>query len=463
MSDGHSPQNRFLQASPAKIFAQTAVPMILIMLMNGMLHVVDALFLGHYVGAQAMSAIGMVFPLTMILIALSTLVSGGMSSLMARQLGAGAQAGAETTFARAHGLALAIAAVLIGLQLTFGRGVIDALSGGDPVIAQMAYAFLTITVLAAPVQFVLGIHADTCRNEGRAGMMAVMSLGVTLANIALNYLFIAVFDLGVAGSATGSALAQLLGLVLLAFLRERAGTRLPLAVLGRHSWLGGWRAIAGLGAPLSLSFIGVSLSAFSAIFAIRLTAGPAYAETVAAYGLVTRLMGFVFLPMMAMALATQSIVGNNAGAGRMDRARQVLRIALGTALIYSLAVQIIFFVIGESLGRAFVDDPVVITGVGEIIRPMTGFYLFTGPILVLALYFQALGRPAQAALLTLVKPYLLVPALIALFASLWGTTGIWFVYPVADVLIAVIGGLVLMTHLKDTARAAPGAASVMQS
>ncbi|AGT10808.1 MATE family efflux transporter [Paracoccus aminophilus] len=453
MSEGQSPQNRFLQAPPAKIFAQTAVPMILIMLMNGMLHVVDAAFLGHFVGAEAMSAIGVVFPLTMILIALSTLVSGGMSSLMARQLGAGAQDAAETTFARAHGLALTIAAVLIALQLLFGHSMINALSGGDPVIARMAYAFLTIVVLTTPVQFLLGIHADTCRNEGRAGMMAMMSLGVTLANIALNYLFIAVFDWGVAGSAMGSTVAQIFGLSLLVFLRERAGTRLPITALGRHSWRGGWKTIAGLGAPLSLSFIGVALSAFSAILAIRLTAGAAYAETVAAYGLVTRLMGFVFLPMMAMALATQSIVGNNAGAGQMDRVRQVLRIALGTALVYSLAVQIVFFLTGESLGRAFVDDPAVVAMVGTIIRPMTGFYLFTGPVLVLALYFQALGKPAQAALLTLVKPYLLVPAGIALAASQWGTTGIWYIYPVVDAVIAVIAGLVFSANSRSAAPA----------
>ena len=77
MSLRPSPENLFLTAAPGRIFAATALPMIVIMVMNGMLSVIDAVFLERFVGAQAMAAVGMAFPALMLTIALSTLVSCG--------------------------------------------------------------------------------------------------------------------------------------------------------------------------------------------------------------------------------------------------------------------------------------------------------------------------------------------------------------------------------------------------
>ncbi len=217
------------------------------------------MFPGHFVGADALAAVSVVFPVIMITIALSTLVGGGMSSLLARQLGAGQDGEAAAVFAQAHGLALFLSFLLI---VAFGIGgcrIIDALADGQPDIARMAYTYLAIMILAMPVQLLLSINADALRNEGRAGLMASMSVGVTFANIALNYMLIVRLDMGAAGSAWGTAIAQGLGLVLLVVLRARGGGVLPLCALVNLRVFGKWRAILTLGAPVSLSFIGLAL------------------------------------------------------------------------------------------------------------------------------------------------------------------------------------------------------------
>ena len=314
MSLRQSPENRFLTASPGRIFAATAFPMIAIMVMNGMLSIIDAVFLGHFVGADAMAAVGMAFPVLMLTIALSTLVSGGMSSLLARQLGAGDRNAANATFAGAHGVALTIASALIVIFCAGGWGFALRIVGTEGPVAEMVWVFLAITVFGTPVQFLLGVHADAWRNEGQAGLMALMSLGVTLINILLNYILVVVLELGVAGSATGTVLAQALGLVLLAGLRPFLGSMMPLNSLWRNRWTGSWRLIVALGAPVSLGLIGMALSAASVVLALRLTGNTDYARTIAAYGIVTRIFGFTFLPIMAIAMAMQSIVGNNVGA-----------------------------------------------------------------------------------------------------------------------------------------------------
>lgn len=453
MSSGHARQNLFLAVPIGRLFIGNVLPMMLVMIMSGLLTVVDAAMLGHLIGADALAAVSIVFPAVMVTVALSALVSGGMSSLLARHLGAGAQDNAAAVFAQAHGLALAIALALIVAFLIGGRNAVDHIVGSAGNIADMSYRFLLVTICATPLQFLLGLHADACRNEGRAGMMAVMSIGVTLANIALNYGLIVGLDLGISGSALGTALAQMLGLALLLIVRRRGHGMLALASPRAHRWSRGWRPIVLLGAPLSLSFVGIALVAATVIATVRLTAGPDYAQTAAAYGMVTRIFSFAFLPLMAIALAMQSIVGNNAGAGLYRRSDKALYLALSVAFAYCALVELVLFGTVDRIGEGFARDSAVVAEVGSILRPMASAYIFTGPILVLALYFQAIGQPARAAMLTLVKPFALSPLLIVCFATFGGGAAIWFAFPVADCLLAALATAILVPILKNRAPA----------
>ena len=451
MSSEHASQNRFLTAPLGRLFATNAVPMMVMMLMSGLLTVVDAAFLGHFVGADALTAVSLVFPVLMVTIALSTLVSGGMSSLLARQLGAKHYAIATAVFAQAHGLALCLSLLLIASFATFGGFVIGHLADNQTDIAQMAYTYLAIMIYATPVQLLLAVHADAWRNEGRAGLMALMSLGVTLANIALNYVLIVPLDMGVAGSALGTAIAQGIGLALLVALRLRGAGILTISGLWTSRWIGGWRPILALGAPVSLSFIGIALVSATVITTLRLTAGPGYVESVAAYGIVTRIVSFTFLPLMAIALATQTIVGNNVGAKLYRRSDAALRIALAVAFSYCAFVEITLLIGHNWIGGVFVTDPDVTAQVGKILVPMLSLYLFTGPVLVLALYYQAIGRPLRTAALTLIKPFALSPLLLASLGFFVGAKAIWFAFPIADgIIVAIAVGVAITSRNRST-------------
>lgn len=449
MSFANTADNRFLTATPGRLFVANALPMMLIMVMSGLLTVIDAAFLGHFVGADALAAVSVVFPVVMIPIALSSLVGGGMSSLLARHLGAGQHSEAADVFAQAHGLALFLSLCLI---LAFGAGggvIIGALTDGQPALARMSYTYLAIMIFATPVQLLLSVHADAWRNEGRAGLMALMSVGVTFANIALNYALIVWLDMGVSGSAWGTALAQALGLLLLLGLRTRGAGILSLSALRRSRWVGKWRPILTLGAPVSLSFIGIALVSASVIVALRLSSTSGYVDSVAAYGIVTRIFSFTFMPLMAIALATQSIVGNNVGAKLYQRSNAVLRLALTVSGLYCATVEVILLTGHSWIGRGFVTDLGVITQVGDILRPMASLYVFAGPVLVLALYFQAIGKPGRTAALTLTKPFLLGPLLIATLATFYGAKAIWFAFPIADGIVGAIAFWIVITRQRE--------------
>lgn len=435
--------NAYLTAPLGATYAKTAVPIIFIMSMNGLLSVMDAMFLSHYVGPLALAAVTLMFPIFMLIVACSTLVSSGMSSLMARHIGGAELDKARAVFTGAHGLALLTSGCLIVLFVIFGAPLSRLASGGNETLATMGLTYIGITVLLSPLLFVLSVQSDTLRNEGRVGFMASMSLLVSLANIAFNYVLIAVLDMGVAGSAYGTALAQALALVIIILFRLRGKTDLRLSALRQHRLTSAWSSILALGAPQSLGFIGFALGSATIMAALQWVETPHYESTVSAYGIITRVMTFAYLIMLGLSLAMQTITGNNYGAHLWQRSNGSLILAITVAGLYCAVLQIVLHVFAARIGAAFVSDPVVVAEVARILPIMTSAFVLSGPLMMISAHFQAIGDAKRAALLSLSKPYLFAIPLTFILSAGMGEIGIWIASPVTEVLVLVLTLIVL--------------------
>ncbi len=438
-----TPTNTFTDGPLGAIYFKTALPIIFVMGMNGLLSVADALFLGLYVGPDALAAVTLMFPIYMLIVALSTLVANGMSSLLARSLGAGDIDGARATYAGAHGLAVGLGAVLIVLFIFLGEPVALRAAGGSEPLAQMGLIYLRITVFFSPLLFVLSVNSDALRNEGRVGFMAAMSLLVSISNIGFNYVLIAILDMGVAGSAYGTAAAQALAFAIILTFRVFGETSLRPATLLSYSMRGKWVGILALGAPQSLSFIGLALGSAAIIAALNWIGRPGYADTITAYGIITRVITFAFLPLLGLSFAMQTITGNNYGAARWQRSDASLRMALWAAFIYCAVVQTIVMSLPTQIASAFVDDTAVIAEVARILPIMTCVFFLMGPLMMIATYFQAIGSAGTAAILGLTKPYAFAIPLTFVLPFWFGEIGIWYAGPLAEIMLLGLTGVVL--------------------
>jgi putative MATE family efflux protein len=443
MSD--TPTNTFIDGPLGTIYFKTALPIIFVMGMNGLLSVADALFLGIYVGPEALAAVTLMFPIYMLIVALSTLVSNGMSSLLARHLGAGKIEGARGVFAGAHGLALVLGVCLIVLFLFLGQSMALLASGGSDELAQMGLIYLQITVFFSPLLFILSVNSDALRNEGRVGFMAAMSLLVSIANIGFNYVLIAVLDMGVAGSAYGTAAAQALAFAIILAFRLFGDTSLRPSTLLQYSVRRYWGQILALGAPQSLNFIGIALGSAAIITALQWIDNPGYANTVSAYGIITRVITFAFLPLLGLSFAMQTITGNNFGAALWQRSDASLRIALWVAFIYCSAIQIIVINFPGQIAGVFVADTAVNAEVARILPVMTCVFFLMGPLMMVAAYFQAIGSAAKAAILGLSKTYVFAIPLTFLLPIWFGEIGVWYAGPLAEIMLLGLTALVLWT------------------
>ncbi len=442
--------NNFTNGPLGTVYVKTALPIIFVMGMNGLLSVADALFLGIFVGPDALAAVTLMFPIYMLIVALSTLVSNGMSSLLARFLGANEMEKSQAVYAGAHGLALMLGLALILLFVFYGQAMTMLAAGGSETLAQMGMIYLRITVFSSPLLFVLSVNSDALRNEGRVGFMAAMSLLVSVANIVFNYVLIAIFEMGVAGSAYGTAAALALAFAIILAFRVYGSTSLRPAALLKHSIGGYWGRILALGAPQSLNFMGIALGSAAIITAVQWVGGTNYPDTITAYGIVTRVVTFAFLPLLGLSFAMQTITGNNYGAQNWQRSDASLRIALTSAFIYCVVMEVLFMKFARQIGGAFVDDAGVISEVARILPKMSVVFFLTGPLMMVAAYFQAIGNAAQAAILGLSKTYLFALPLTFLLPASFGEVGIWYAGPLAETLLLVLTLFVLRNAAQKT-------------
>ncbi len=208
-------------------------------------------------------------------------------------------------------------------------------------------------MLSSPLLFVLSVNSDALRNEGRVGFMAAMSLLVSLANIGFDYVLVALVGLGVAGSAWGTVLAEALAFAIVLGFRLRGRTELRPSALLHHRLTTGWRRILALGAPQSLNFIGLALGSAAILTALQWVQAQNYPATVSAYGIVTRVMTFAFLPLLGLSQAMQTITGNNFGARYWPRSDASLKIALSAAFLYCLGIELLLSLFAPRASEGF--------------------------------------------------------------------------------------------------------------
>lgn len=451
MSGSSSTDNNFyLSGSLPVLFAKTATPIVLVMAVNGLFTLVDAYFLGAYVGGEALTAVTLMFPLYMLLVALSTLVSSGFSSVFARLLGANDAPVARLVFGQAIQLSLIVCAVLITLFWVGGERLTLAIANGSQNLAGMGYTYISILIYCSPLVFLLAINVDALRCEGMLPAMAAITMMSAVLNIVFDYLFIAQFGWGVAGSAYGTVLAQVCSMLAIVIYRiksrRQSHAHLPIARFGWNHW----GELIALGAPSSLGYVGLSLSAGLTLYCLQVWTAQTYEATAGAFGILTRLMTFTFLPLLGLSMAFQTIVGNNYGAKNWPRSNGALKLALVMALIYCALVETAFIFSRSSIGYVFVDDHTIASELSRIMPYAVMLMFLFGPLMIIGTYFQAIGDAARAAILGLSRTYLFALPLTFLLPFVFGEMGIWYAGIVAEVLVLTLTIAVLKRRLQHS-------------
>lgn len=429
-----------------KLLLTFSVPAIVGMLVNALYNIVDRIFVGRGVGSLAIAGITIGFPIMIILMAFSMLVGLGATSLISIRLGQNRKEDAEKIVGNAMTLLVVIMLVLTVIGLIFLEPLLR-IFGASADVMPYAKDYLRIILFGAVFQGIGFGMNNIIRAEGNPKIAMLTMLIGAILNTILDPIFIFVFNWGIKGAALATIISQAASSiwVLSHFLSGRSTLKV-------------YKENLRLKIDVVLSIFSIGFAPFmmqlaaSAVTAVLNSQLAVYGGDIAisAMGIVNSISTIILMPIFGINQGSQPIIGFNYGARQFDRVKQTLRYAitaatalvvLGFFLIRLLPVQLItLFAQGD---QALIDIGTNGLKIFFAVLPIIGFQI------VSANYFQAIGKPKQAAILSLSRQVLfLIPALLIL-PRYFELNGVWMASPVSDILSSVITGIWILFEIKN--------------
>ena len=343
--------------------------------------IIDAYFIGQ-LGARELAAVSFIFPVTVALSSLGVGVIAGISSVTSRALGEGDEVKARQrgnmgiVLAGAFGLAIGIALFLL-------NGPLFRLMQADEAMIPLIAAYMGPFALGFPLLLV-NMGANGClRGQGLAKRASSVLLFYAAANWILDPILITgAFGFegyGIAGAAYATVGGWAAGCVAGFFFLQRSDLPLHPKTLKQCDWRRGIKALARVAGPaaFSNSINPIGLSVLTAFLAAG--AGEA---AVAGFGTGGRIQSFAVVPLLGLSASIGAIVGQNWGAGQIERVRSALIYSAGFCVAYGLGVGALLVAFRESLGGIFSEDPAVIDAVARYLSIAAWGYAGYGFLIV---------------------------------------------------------------------------------
>ncbi|NLV43667.1 MAG: MATE family efflux transporter [Candidatus Hydrogenedentes bacterium] len=418
---------------------------------NSLYNIVDRIFIGQALGAEALSGVTIVFPIMIIMTAFGMLVGVGASARISLALGGNDMEKAQKILGNA---------IVLVVLLSFGISVFGFLIkqpmlrffGASEATSQYANDYLNYILLGAVLHH-LGFSLNgIIRAEGNARIAMYSMLISAGVNIPLDALFILHWNMGV----KGAALATILSMAVLSVwvLIHFRGRRCVVRLEKRH---------IGLQSEIVLSILAIGISPFLMQTANSVVQGLLTLNlikfggdlAVGAMGIIGSVGFIVITCIIAINMASQPIIGYNYGARKFHRVKEALKIAIVSATLVSMASWIIIQAVPELIVKAFVSGNPEMVSIGVqgmrlflLVLPVIGFQVVAGN------YFQSVGKASTAVFLTLLRQVIILIPLLLVLPPLMGLTGVWLAAPFADSIAAFICAFILTLEWKNISRLA---------
>ncbi len=435
----------FITTPVGKLLLKFSLPAIAGMIVNSLYNLVDRIFVGR-IGGLAMTGIGLSLPFMLMLSAVSSLVGIGASALISIRLGENNKEEATRILGNAIALLVGLMLLMTFTGLIFKTPILEAFGASE---ATMPYAtnYMTVILYGTVFQGIGTGLVNVVRAAGHPVKSMVIILVGTLINIILDPILIFTLDMGIAGAAWATIIAQLVTAVMVMqhFLSEKSQIRIRMNHLKLHSVT--VRPILSIGfAPfiMQLSTVIVSIISNNAL--------KTYGGDIAigAMTIINSVMVLFLMSAMGVTQGAAPIIGFNFGAKRFDRVKQVLKLEL---LAVSSICTITFLLVQAfpvMLSSIFTSEPELISKASSGMRILLSMLPLLSAQIVGASYFQAIGEARKAAFLGLSRQVLLLIPLLLILPRFLGLNGVWGASAVADLissLIAIIFMKSAFSHL----------------
>lgn len=428
-----------------RLILSMGLPTLIAQVINLLYNIVDRMYIGHLVGPEALTGVGLTLPIIMLISAFSAFVGAGGAPLAAIAMGQGNKKRAETILSNAVTMLCFFTVVLMLLFFFIEKSFLYMIGASD-VTYPFAGAYLRVYLLGTLfVQIVIGLNPFiTAQGQSKIAMLSVM-IGAVL-NIALDPVFIFVFKMGVRGAALATIISQFASaLWTIRFLSsKKTSLRIHMEYLKPDIKIIG--SVAALGvSPFIMqsteSLISVVLSS-----GLQKYGGDVY---VGSLTILQSVMQLINTPISGFTQGVQPILSYNYGAGNIERVKKTYKRIIGITVAASFCITLSAMLLPGIYARIFTDDAELIGVVRRVMPIFVAGMLIFGIQMGCQTTFMGLGQAKISLFMALLrKVFLLVPFAIIFPLVTKNVMSIYYAECSADAIAAAVCGTVFLCNIK---------------
>lgn len=347
-----------------------AAPLLVGNIFQQLYNTVDTWVVGKYVSNEAFSAVGTVGPIINMLIGFFLGLSSGAGVVISQYYGAGRTEEVRKTVHTSLMMTILLGLLFTWLGIALIPGMLALMNTPAEVIPEST-AYLTIYFAGVLVLMLYNMGAGILRAVGDSTRPFYYLVVSAVINTVLDLVFVLRFDMGVAGVAWATIIAQGISavLTLITLLRSDSCIRVSLRALRIHFDM--LQKIIRVGIPAALQ---MAVTSFSNVF-VQSYINYFGADCMSGWTAYGKIDTLLMLPMQSLALASTTFVGQNLGLGKVDRAKRGVRIALALSLVTAVILMIPVMVFAPSLVAFFNEKTTVVEYGTMFLRYISPFYI----------------------------------------------------------------------------------------
>ncbi|MGL4450587.1 MAG: MATE family efflux transporter [Sarcina sp.] len=429
----------------SKLFIKFVIPSVIAMVITGMQMVVDGIFVGNFVGANAMASISVGGPFLQIVIGFSMLMSIGGLSYMGRSLGEGKVELTQNIFKTTTIVLVIVSFILGAVGFFFSNQIASFLGANDALINGVATYIKVISIFSMPmsIAFLFGFTGRLIERPELYFKGTILSL---ITNVILNYVLIARMGFGIAGAAiaTGFSYSVILIVVIGPLLKKQTIINI---FNGKFTKETIWPVIYN-GSSEAVASVAAAVSAFLFNMAFIKLIGEA---GVAAFTSINYVAQFGCFIVFGISDGIASLVSYNYGAEKFDRVKKTMIFSLKIIMIIGIMTFGMIFFFGENLIQLFVASEKEVLEIAVAGSKIFAFaFLLTGVNILFSSYFTSIGYAKESIIIAGGRGLIFITIGIIVLPMIFGVNGIWMTIPFAELMTFLISILLVKRYFKKS-------------
>lgn len=424
----------FTQENIYQSLIHFAVPGVITILMAELYNMVDTFFVGRYAGSEAIGAMGIAFPVQRLIIALSLMIGVGTATAVSRALGEKNPDKMRENIGASITLGLFVLSLVPIVLYLFPQSILTLLGARGEIYFQ-SKAYLDIVVLGSLFLGFTNIFGYELTALGHPKITLIATSIGTLINVAVDYVLVGIFDMGVQGAALATVLSQLI-----AFL-------FTLSNINYYRRIHKFTLKPKIDSPIMRNILAIGFATFiveisdavliASLNNILLSIGGN--EAVIIVGAITRVSMFMYITIIGIGSGMQPLAAYSYGARDFDRLKKIVRATSRLVLGSSILLWGLIMIFTEAIIGSFMKDPELLTKTVSIFRFTIVIFPIIAMYYVCIYYCQSIGQATLSFFLSIYRQLLLFIPIVILLTRWLGMKGAWLTYPVTDAIAAVTG------------------------